>query len=93
MKRFLLLLAPLWAFADTVTLTDGTFLRGTIERAADGYLEVSVPALGGASQKIALAKVESFRTEAAVAVSMGGVVQRGIAAAVAGRAIAQDRVV
>jgi hypothetical protein len=85
MKHLLLLLAPLWAFADTVTLSDGTFLRGRIERAADGYLEVTLPSLGGASQRIALAKVESFRTEAAVAVSMGGVVQRGIAAAVAGR--------
>ena len=85
MKHFWLLFAPLWSLADTVTLSDGTFLRGKIERAADGYLEVSVPALGGLPQRIPLTKVESFRTESAVAVSVGGVVQRGIASAVAGR--------
>ncbi len=85
MKHFWLLFAPLWVFADTVTLSDGTFLRGKIERAADGYLEISVPALGGLPQRIALTKVESFRTESAVAVSVGGVVQRGIASAAAGR--------
>ncbi|MEY4403715.1 MAG: hypothetical protein RIR91_1750 [Verrucomicrobiota bacterium] len=85
MPRFLLLCAPLWAFADTVTLTDGTFLRGKIERAAEGQLEMTVPALGGATQRIPLAKVESFRTDDAVAISMGGVVQRGLASASAGR--------
>jgi hypothetical protein len=85
MKRLLLLFFPLGVFADTVTLTDGTFLRGRIERASNGFLEVSVPSLPSATQRIALVKVESFRTESAVAVSMGGVVQRGIAAAVAGR--------
>ena len=85
MKHFWLLFAPLWSLADTVTLSDGTFLRGKIERAADGDLEVSVPALGGLPQLIPLTKVESFRTESAVAVSVGGVVQRGIASAVAGR--------
>ena len=83
--RFLLLFMPLWAIADTVTLSDGTFLRGKIERAADGYLEVSVPALSGAPQRIALVNVESFRTESPVVISMGGVVQRGIASAAAGR--------
>lgn len=85
MRHLWLLFAPLWSLADTVTLSDGTFLRGKIERAADGYLEISVPALGGLPQRIALTKVESFRTESAVAVSVGGVVQRGIASAAAGR--------
>ena len=85
MPRLLLLFAPVWALADTVTLTDGTFLRGKIERAAEGQLEITVPALGGAPQRIPLAKVESFRTEDAVAISMGGVVQRGLASATAGR--------
>ena len=85
MLRHLFLFAPLWAFADTVTLTDGTFLRGKIERAAEGQLEMTVPALGGAPQRIPLAKVESFRTEEAVTISMGGVVQRGLASASAGR--------
>jgi len=85
MKRLLLLFAPVWACADTVTLTDGTFLRGRVERAADGYLEFTVPALGGAVQRIALTKVESFRTDTHVVVSMGGVVQRGVASASAGR--------
>lgn len=85
MRRALFLFAPLWAFADTVTLTDGTFLRGQIERAADGYLQVTIPSLGGLAQRIPLQKVESFRTETPVAVSIGGVVQRGIASAAAGR--------
>jgi hypothetical protein len=85
MKRLLLLLAPLGAFADSVTLTDGTFLRGQIERAADGYLQVSLPSLGGLVQRIPLPKVESFRTDSPVAVSIGGVVNRGIASASAGR--------
>lgn len=85
MKRALFLFAPLWALADTVTLTDGTFLRGQIERAADGYLQMTVAALGGAMHRIPLQKVESFRTETPVVVSMGGVVQRGIASASAGR--------
>lgn len=85
MKRALFLLAPLWAYADTVTLTDGTFLRGQIERAADGYLQMTVTSLDGSTQRIPLQKVESFRTETPVAVSIGGVVQRGIASANAGR--------
>lgn len=85
MRRFLLLFAPVYAFADTVTMTDGTFLRGRIERVAHGHIEVAVPVLGGGPQRIPLAKIESFRTDDAVVVSMGGVVQRGVASASAGR--------
>ncbi|MFM9016054.1 MAG: hypothetical protein ACKOLZ_00840, partial [Verrucomicrobiota bacterium] len=57
----LTLLLPFAAFADTVTLKDGTFLRGRIERIVDGRLEVTVPLLGEAVQRIALASVESFQ--------------------------------
>jgi len=85
MKRALLLFAPMWAFADSVTLTDGTFLRGQIERAAEGHLQMTLPALGGVSQRIPLRQVESFRTDTPVAISLGGVVLRGIASASAGR--------
>jgi len=71
--------------ADTVTMTDGTFLRGHIVRIADGVLEMRVPALGNVTQSITLASVESFRTDDPAVVSSGGVVQRGIASAAGGR--------
>jgi len=72
--------------ADTVTMTDGTFLRGHIVRIADGVLEMKVPALGNSTQSITLSSVESFRTDNPAVISSGGVVQRGIASAVGGRA-------
>ena len=71
--------------ADTVTMTDGTFLRGHIVRIADGVLEMRVPALGNVTQSITLTSVESFRTDDPAVVSSGGVVQRGIASAAGGR--------
>jgi hypothetical protein len=85
MRSSFLLLIPALVLADTVTMTDGTFLRGRIIRVADGVLEMKVPSLGAASQTIALSSVESFRTDDPVVVSSGGVVQRGVALAVGGR--------
>ena len=86
MRAPYLLLLTVTCFADTVTTKDGTFLKGRIERVADGVLEMRVPVLGDANvQKIKLGQVESFATDDAVLVSSGGVVSRGPASAVAGR--------
>lgn len=85
MRSALFILIPALAMADTVTMTDGTFLRGHIVRIADGVLEMRVPALGNATQSITLTSVESFRTDDPAVVSSGGVVQRGIASAAGGR--------
>ncbi len=43
-SRFLFLTAS--CLADTVTMKDGTFLKGHIERIVAGVLEMRVPALG-----------------------------------------------
>lgn len=85
MLRFLLLLAPFGAFADVVSLRDGTYLLGTIERVGDGVLFMTVPSLGPTAQRLELTNIESFRTESSVAMSGGGPVLRGLAAATAGR--------
>lgn len=75
------------AGADTLTLIDGTFLRGRIERIADGQLEVRVQGWGGrAPLEIPLTRLESFRTDEAVRVSgRQGAVLDGVAWAVGGR--------
>jgi hypothetical protein len=90
MKRPLLLLAatPLAVLADGVTLRDGTFLRGRIERIADGQLEIQVPGLGaGSSLSMPLSRVESFRTDEAVRLSgRRGSVVDGVASGAGGRA-------
>lgn len=85
MLRLLLLLAPFGVFADVVSLRDGTFLLGTIERVGEGSLFMSVPSLGLTTQRVELTQIESFRTESPVAISCGGPVLRGLASAVAGR--------
>lgn len=88
--RFLLLLLSGVCLADTVTMKDGTFLKGHIERIAAGVLEMRVPALGEANvQRLRLAQVESFVTDDAVLVSSGGVVSRGPASAAGGRVASQ----
>lgn len=90
MKRGFLLLAcaPLALLADGVTLRDGTFLRGRIERIADGQLEIQVHGLGGGGPlRVPLGSVESFRTDEAVRLSgRRGAVLDGVASGVAGRA-------
>ena len=86
MRLALLLLLPLGLWADTVTLTDGTFLHGKIERIAGGFMEVVVPKLSTATQRISITSVESFNTDAAVILSGGGTVLRGMASAAAQRA-------
>lgn len=74
--------------ADTVTMKDGTYLKGRIERIADGVLEMRVPALGLAGPaRLALAQVESFVTDEEVALSAGGAVSRGAASAAAGQVV------
>lgn len=86
MRVLLLLLLPAACLADTVTMKDGTFLRGRIDRIASGLLEMRVPALGAANvQRLQLAQVESFVTDDAVLLSSGGVVSRGVANAAGGR--------
>jgi hypothetical protein len=75
------------ASADTLTLLDGTFLRGRIERVADGQLELRVQGWGGSEPlRIPLARIESFRTDEAVRLSgRRGAVLDGVAWAVGGR--------
>ncbi len=46
MRALLLLFLTASCLADTVTMKDGTFLKGRIERIASGVLEMRVPALG-----------------------------------------------
>mgnify|MGYP006275998675 CR=1 FL=1 len=84
---FLLLAFPALLPADSVTLVDGSFLKGRIERIADGKLELQVQGLGGiAPLSLPLARIESFRTDEAVRLSgRGGAVLDGIASAVGGR--------
>ena len=86
MRALTLLFLAATCLADTVTMKDGTFLKGRIERIAAGVLEMRVPALGEANlQHLQLAQVESFSTEDAVLVSSGGMVSRGEASAAGGR--------
>ena len=93
MRALLLLFLTASCLADTVTMKDGTFLKGRIERIASGVLEMRVPALGEANvQRLQLALVESFVTEDAVLVSSGGVVSRGPANAAGGRVASQGGV-
>lgn len=88
--RLLVFLLPAACMADTVTMKDGTFLRGRIERVADGVLEMRAPSLGQANLlRLELAQVEAFVTDDEVAVSVGGVVSKGVASAAAGRVITQ----
>lgn len=90
MRALSLLLLSATCLADTVTMRDGTFLKGRIERIADGILEMRVPVLGEANlQRLQLAQVESFLTDEAVLVSSGGVVTRGPASAAGGRVAAR----
>ncbi len=75
--------------ADSVTLKDGTFLRGQVERIADGVVEMSVPSLKTSApvQRIPLKEVESLSTDQAVALSGGlGAILRGTVSVNAGRA-------
>ena len=93
MRALLLLLLTASCLADTVTMKDGTFLKGRIERIASGVLEMRVPSLGEANvQRLQLALVESFVTDDAVLVSSGGVVSRGPANAAGGRVASQGGV-
>jgi hypothetical protein len=86
MRALYLLTLTAVCLADTVTMKDGTFLKGRVERIADGVLEMRVPSLGDANlQRLKLAQVESFLTDDAVLMSSGGVVSRGPASAAAGR--------
>ena len=89
----MLLFLTATCLADTVTMKDGTFLKGRIERIASGVLEMRVPVLGDANvQHLQLAQVESFVTADAVLVSSGGVVSRGSANAAGGRVASQGGV-
>ncbi len=93
MRALLLLFLTASCLADTVTMKDGTFLKGRIERIASGVLEMRVPALGEANvQRLQLALVESIVTEDAVLVSSAGVVSRGPANAAGGRVASQGGV-
>jgi hypothetical protein len=86
MRALYLLLLTASCLADTVTMKDGTFLKGRVERIASGVLEMRVPSLGDANvQRLQLTQVESFITDDDVIVSSGGVVLRGVANAAGGR--------
>ena len=49
MRTFFILLLPLACLADTVTMKDGTFLKGRIEKIVDGTMEFRAPSLGAAN--------------------------------------------
>ncbi len=86
--RLLVFLLPAACLADSVTMKDGTFLRGRIERIADGVLEMRAPSLGQANLlRLELAQVEAFVTDEEVAVSVGGAVSKGVASSAAGRVV------
>ena len=86
MRSFFILHLPLACLADTVTMKDGTFLNGRVERIVDGVMEFRAPSLGAANlQRLELAQVESFLTDEPVRVSAGGVVSDGVASAAGGR--------
>ncbi len=88
MRSLFILLLPLSCLADTVTMKDGTFLKGRIERIVDGTMEFRAPSLGAANLlRLDLAQVESFVTDEAVRVSAGGVVSDGVASAAGGRVV------
>lgn len=88
MRTLFILFLPLACLADNVTMKDGTFLKGRIERIVDGTLEFRAPSLGAANLlRLDLAQVESFITDEAVRVSAGGVVSDGVASAAAGRVV------
>ncbi len=88
MRSLFILLLPLSCLADTVTMKDGTFLKGRIERIVDGKMEFRAPSLGAANLlRLDLAQVESFVTDEAVRVSAGGVVSDGVASAAGGRVV------
>ena len=88
MRSFFILLLPLACLADTVTMKDGTFLKGRIERIVDGVMEFRAPSLGNANLlRLELGQVESFVTDESVRVSAGGVVSDGIASAAGGRVV------
>jgi len=88
MRSLFILLLPLSCLADTVTMKDGTFLKGRIERIVDGTMEFRAPSLGAANLlRLDLAQVESVVTDEAVRVSAGGVVSDGVASAAGGRVV------
>lgn len=86
--RLFVFLLPLACLADTVTMKDGTFLRGRIQRVADGVLEMRAPSLGADSLlRLDLAQVEAFMTDEEVAVSAGGRVSKGVASSSSGHVV------
>lgn len=88
MRPFCILLFPLACLADTVTMKDGTFLKGRVERIVDGTMEFRAPSLGNTNLlRLELAQVESFVTDEPVRVSSGGVVSDGVASAAGGRVV------
>ena len=91
--RLFVFLLPFACLADTVTMKDGTFLRGRIERITEGVLEMRAPSLGQANLlRLELAQVEAFETDEEVAVSSGGAVSKGAATSAAGQVIVRGGV-
>jgi hypothetical protein len=64
MKFWPLLLLAASCLADTVTMQDGSFLKGRIERIAEGTMEFRAPSLGAANLlHLDLSLVVSFVTD------------------------------
>lgn len=80
------MLAAASALADTLTLSDGTFLRGRVERVCDGVVEFRAASASDSLLSVPLANVESLRVDDTVMLSQGDVVLRGIASISGGRA-------
>lgn len=74
------------AFADTLTLSDGTFLRGRVERICDGWVEFRAAAASESPLRVPLVNVDSLLVDEPVMLSQGNVALRGIASISAGKA-------
>lgn len=82
-----MLTAVALARADTVTLADGTFLRGEVERICDGMVDFRPSSAGDAVLHLPLAKVDTLAIDDPVMLAQGDVSLRGIASISAGRAL------
>jgi len=83
----LIILGAAQSAADTVTLADGTFLRGRVERICDGVVEFRSASVGEALLRLPLSRVDSLSTDEPVMLAQGDVALRGIASISAGRAL------
>lgn len=80
------LLVAASALADTLTLSDGTFLRGRVERVCDGWLEFRATAASESLLRVPLVIVDTLLIDEPVMLSQGNVALRGNASISGGKA-------